>query len=145
MILISHHANVLLGSREQSQNFVLHSIRVLIFIHVDVAEPRLPPRPHRGSLPQKFRGAKKQVIEIDCVALRQQLLVRRVYPRCAPSVFPNGLRFHDLRRLGVIFGAADPAQDVLWRKLFLGHLQLSKNKLHHSQLVFFVEYGKVAS
>ena len=73
--IVPHHGDVFLRSRQQVQQFGLHLVRVLIFIHEDVAKARLEFPPHLFVFGEQIPREGEEAREIHRLNLFFSLLV----------------------------------------------------------------------
>ncbi len=143
LVLVAHHAEVLFWAGKQPKKLVLHPVRVLVFVDVNVLESRLPLFANCWGIPQQLHGAKEEIIEIESVALTQQLFVSGENIGHTAAIFVDGFASHLLRALSVIFRVADAAQNIARRQCVIIDFQIRHNKLHRSELVVIVVNGKI--
>jgi hypothetical protein len=75
LVVVAHHADVLVHLRQQAQPQVLHRVGVLIFVHHDIAEAVLPAFQHIAVLAEDRQHVQQQIAEIAGVDRAQAILI----------------------------------------------------------------------
>src|SRR5713101_5994943 len=130
LILVAYDADILIWPDQQTHYFVLHAVRILVFVHVNVSETRLPLLARGRRFSQQIRGTQQQIIKIQRLATVQQLFVRRENFGDPASVLVKRGSAHLFRSLCTILGKTDPAEDVSWRQAVVFDLQLVHRQLY---------------
>ena len=71
MIFIADCADIVALAREQSHEFVLRAVRVLIFVDQQILEAALVILAHFDDGLQQARGFEQQIVEVESVGLAQ--------------------------------------------------------------------------
>ena len=144
LVVVAHHADVLILLGQQLDQHILGVVGVLILVHHDVAEFVLVVVQHVGVLLEEGHGVDDDVVEVHGVGFLEPLFVEDV--GLGDLIQPE----IPARRPGVlvgvyeaVLGAADGRQNGLVRQQLVVDFQLLLHLFHQPPLVVGVVDGEV--
>ncbi len=137
LVVVADHAQVVVRGGERPDDPVLGAVRVLVFVHVEIAPARLVAGEHlRLRLEEQDRPAE-QVVEVERASLAEAPLVGHGELRDVLLVAGRGRLFECVGTLQVVLRpgqrlehAAGPDRAALER-----HVEVAEDLLHQRQLV----------
>ena len=147
LVVITHHADVLIAPRQHGGEQILHMVGILIFVHQYIAEFPLIVAKDLLILLEQLHRDKDNVIKIQRVVFLQLTLILLICPGNELRLdIPGTFRRlqHFLRGNHFVLLPADGAQDILGWEGLLIHVQLLENTLHHPLRVGGVVDGEAA-
>ena len=139
LVVVAHHADVLVPRAEGLDPQILGTVRVLVFVDVEVAPAALIALQHGGRLVEEPHGLEQEVVEVERGGRAQPGLVAPIQP--GDLAFPMRMRVLG-QKVGVdhlVLRARDRAQDGA-RFVLAGDRQvvLAQDLLHERLLVVHV-------
>ena len=145
LILVTHHANVLVPLRKQPHQLILSAIGVLILIdHQEFVAPRVL-TPQILVVLQQADGFQQKIVEIEGIGLPEAILITLVH-HGQPRRFRIFRRtVHILRRLLVALGVGNPgAHGPVLHELFV-EPDVAEDLLDQRHLIVVVVDVELAS
>ncbi len=144
LILVTHHADVLVGLGEQAHQVVLAAIGVLVFVDHDEFETAIHLEAQIGVVGEQPHGFEQQVVEIERVGLAQAAFVLFVDGGELRGLLVGGGAVDVGGRFLAAFLMADPgAHGAILHELFV-QAHLLVNRLDHGHLIVVVVDGELA-
>ena len=138
LILISHRAHVVPIARQQPHQFVLRTVRVLIFIDQKILESPVVIFAHRRHRLEQPHGFEQQIVEIHRIRFPQLLAVLLENMRDALGLRIRRLQVDFLWIKHVILGPGNPREHVARRQLLVVQPQAPHDALDHLLLIALV-------
>ena len=139
LIVVAHHAQILIFGGQKADKLKLCSIGILVFIHHQIPEPFLVRLQHVGAGLEKFHGLYNEIIKVKSIVLFQLLLVFLVGKgNLFLSEIPHSVELIFLRAYELILCGGDGAHN---RPLFVNfciNIQPLADILHQGLLVIGV-------
>ena len=138
LVLVSHCTQVVPGAREQAHQFVLRTVRVLIFVDQNVLESPVVIIAHRSGGFQQTQRLEQQVVEVERVRLAQFLPIFLVNVRNLLGLGIGRLQVNFLRIQHVVLRPRNPAQCDAGRKFLVVNPHPLHDRLYDALLVGLV-------
>jgi len=138
LVRVAHHADVAVLARQLLAQHVLDGVGVLELVHQQVVVAVLVPGQHHGMRVEQLNYLHQQVVEVQRLALGEQLLVSRVHPR--HHLVEIGVFYIILRRVEMALGLGDGGEEHAGRGAFGVDVQLQQGAPGEPHLVVVVVY-----
>ena len=146
LVVVAHHADVLIAPRQELGQEVLEVVGVLVLVNEDVAELPLVVGPDLLVLLQQVDGVEDDVVEVQGVGLPQAAGVAGVDlrdPWHPPVVGAPGLVGKLLRGLVLVLGVGDDGQHRPGLEVLLVQAHILEDVLDHPPTVVAVVDGEI--
>ena len=138
LIFITHSADVVMSARQETHQFVLRTVRVLIFVNHDVLVAPVVVVANLWHGFQKAYGLKQKIVEIESVGLAQLLAIFLVNVSHTLRLGVARLQIHLLRIEHVVLGPRNMGQHGTRSGLLVVDAKAPHRRLHQLLLIGFV-------
>ncbi len=144
LVLVAHHADVLVLAAEQLHQLVLGAVGVLVFVDEEIAVAAVVTLAHFGRDLEQPHGLEQEVVEVEGVGLPQLLAVALEDVRDLLADRVGGLQVELLRIDHVVLGPGDFGEDDARRELLVVEAHAPHDGFDHRLLVGLVVDGEAA-
>ena len=145
LVFIADHTKVLMIEGELADELVLGAIRVLVFVHQDVAKPLIVPPANVRGLVKERDCLEQQVVEVERIRLAKFPFVEVKYGCQLRPLSVGGVAVEFLRADASVLGVADLGERRARGRDQLGQPQLLEAGLDDALLVVPVVDREVAA
>ena len=146
LVVVAHHADVLIAACQQTGQQVLQVVGVLILVHQYVAELPLIVLPHLGAALQQLHRQQNDIVKVQRVGIPELFRVKGIYfrdPGFPPVVVLLPVGAEVLRQQHFIFRTGNNRQDLPNGEGLFVQLQLLQAILQHPLAVVGVVDGEI--
>ena len=145
LIVVTHHADVLVALRQQAQPEILRDVGVLIFVHQHVLETALILFQHIGMGLKDAQRLKQQIAEIAGVHHFQALLISGIELAALAVKFLGFASRHLVGSQATVFPAIDEVGELAGRPALLVDVMGLHQLFHQPDLVIGIENRKAGT
>ena len=143
LVIVPHHTEVAVFFPQQTHQFKLGCVGILVLVHHNVLKTLLVVVQHLRTVPEQFHCLYNNIVKIQGVVHLQRLLVLPVHPGInGGGIVPRRLLLKPAHCLQLILGRGDhPQKGPLLVHLGI-QVQSFHNSFYHSLLIITVIDGK---